>query len=340
MTAFERTIADLEQNPKRWMVTGAAGFIGSHLCEFLLRHQQEVIAVDNFATGYPKNITLLQQTLGVDERKRFVFVEADVNDDSLIGDAMQRVDYVLHQAALGSVPRSIEDPVASNIANVDGFLRILRIAQSHSVQRFVYASSSSVYGDSEGLPKVEAVLGNLLSPYAVTKRVNELYAWVFEDCYGIETVGLRYFNVFGPRQDPQGAYAAVIPKWVDALRRGEQCLIYGDGETSRDFCYIDNVVQANILAATAKGEGVTKRSYNIALGDRTSLNELYHSIQNELVKLHPEYVAREPLYEEFRAGDIRHSLADISDAQKLLGFAPTVPAQEGIAKTVAWFVGK
>ena len=336
-STFKTVINSLEESPSTWLVTGAAGFIGSHLTEFLLSHEQTVVAIDNFATGHRKNIELLQESLSPEQRSRLKFVEADVSDRDSLEPHFASVKYVLHQAALGSVPRSIVEPIASNNANVNGFLNVVDVAKQHGVSRVVYASSSSVYGDDPQLPKVETQLGHQLSPYAVTKRVNELYAWVFEDCYSLECVGLRYFNVFGPRQDPAGAYAAVIPRWVDALTQGQQCLIFGDGETSRDFCFIDNVVQANILAAVATGEGVSKRSYNIAVGDRTTLNELYFAIRDELKKLRPEMDLFDPEYQDFRPGDIRHSLADISDAKNLLGYQPDVSAAEGIAKTVKWF---
>jgi UDP-N-acetylglucosamine 4-epimerase len=321
---------------RRWLVTGAAGFIGSNLVELLLRHGQEVVGLDNFATGHRRNLDDILARSGVDA-VAFHFIEGDIRHLPTCQAACEGVDFVLHQAALGSVPRSLADPITANAANVDGFLNVLVAARDASVKRFVYAASSSTYGDHPGLPKVEDQIGRPLSPYAVTKYVNELYARVFQDAYGIETVGLRYFNVFGRRQDPAGAYAAVIPKWVSQMLSGESCIIYGDGETSRDFCYIENVVQANILAATAPA-ATTNEIYNVAFGGRTTLNELFNLIRDGLARHRPELADASPEYREFRAGDVRHSQADISKAARLLGYAPTHDVRQGLDEALAWYV--
>ncbi len=325
---------ELRAAPKRWCVTGCAGFIGSHLTARLLELGQEVVGLDSFATGYEHNLQLIQQEVG-ENYKRFTFVKGDIADLDSCRKSVAGVDYVLHQAALGSVPRSIDDPLSSHRANVDGFVNMLIAARDSGVSRFVYASSSSVYGDLEESPKREKNIGECLSPYAVTKRVNELYANNFSDVYGLAVSGLRYFNVFGPRQDPNGAYAAVIPKWIDTLVRGEQCVINGDGETSRDFCYVENVVQANILAACT----VTPKHgvYNIALGGSTSLNDLYRMIRGALAAQQGRELTLQPRYQDFRTGDVRHSLADVSLAVKDIGFSPAVFVEEGLVRTVKWF---
>jgi UDP-N-acetylglucosamine 4-epimerase len=330
---YDSVASELRQNPKRWVVTGAAGFIGSHLVEELLGFGQHVVAVDNFSTGYEHNI---QAAVGDSDRRLFTLVRGDVSDPSTCRTACDGADYVLHQAALGSVPRSIEEPLASHRANVDGFIEMLVAARDAGAKRFVYASSSSVYGDLEESPKVEQHIGEPLSPYAVTKRINELYANNFSDVYGMSVTGLRYFNVFGARQDPNGAYAAVIPRWIDALRNKSETVINGDGETSRDFCYVKNVVQANILSAVST---VTKRStYNIAVGAATSLNELHRMIRSAMSDLGFDTAGLEPKYGPFRQGDIRHSLADISQVRAELGFEPATRVDEGIRQTVAWFL--
>ncbi len=333
--SFDRLAAELRQSPRTWLVTGAAGFIGSHLLERLLRLGQRVVALDNFSTGSRANLDDVQARVGAEAWARCRFIQGDVSVADDARTACAGVDYVLHQAALGSVPRSIEDPWRSHASNVDGSLQLLLAARDARVRRFVYASSSSVYGDHPALPKVEANLGRPLSPYATTKLINELYADVFRRCYGIETVGLRYFNVFGARQNPDGAYAAVIPRWIASALKGEPLRINGDGTTSRDFCYIDNVVQANLLAATAPG---ADGAFNVACGDRTTLLELARKIGEQLARLRPGAVAGGIEFRPERAGDVRHSLADISRAQAALGYAPTHTFDEGLRETVAWYV--
>ncbi len=315
-----------------WLITGVAGFIGSNLAETLLKLNQKVVGLDNFATGYQRNIDELLQSVAPEQAQNFVFHKGDICSLQDCAKAMTNVDYVLHQAALGSVPRSIKDPLATNAANITGFLNICLTAKEHKVKRIVYASSSAVYGDSPELPKVESRIGKPLSPYAVSKYTDELYAKAFANCYGLETIGLRYFNVFGKRQDPNGVYAAVIPLWVKAMLTGEAIYINGDGETSRDFCYIENVVQANILAALADNKQAVNEAYNVAVGDQTSLNELFAIIRDNLG------VASEPVYRDFRAGDVRRSLADIRKAQKLLGYNPTHKLADGIELALDWYV--
>jgi len=323
---------------RTWLITGVAGFIGSNLLERLLKENQIVIGLDNFATGFPRNLDEVEALVSEEQWTRFRFIEGDIRDLSVCHDACFGVDYVLHQAALGSVPRSIEDPINTNCTNIDGFLNMLVAARDAKVNRFVYAASSSTYGDHPDLPKVEGKIGKPLSPYAVTKVVNELYADVFAKTYGIECIGLRYFNVFGRRQDPNGAYAAVVPKWMAALINGEPVLINGDGETSRDFCYIDNAVQANLLAATANYPDAGNQVFNVAVGDRTTLNELFREILSHLLPFYPHLTGVEPTYRDFRPGDVRHSLADISKAQQLLGYAPTHRLREGLSEAVEWYI--
>jgi UDP-N-acetylglucosamine/UDP-N-acetylgalactosamine 4-epimerase len=322
----------------RWLVTGAAGFIGSHLVECLLAAGQEVVGLDNFATGHRANLDYVLDAVGHDAARRFRFLEGDIRNPATCADACSGVTYVLHQAALGSVPRSIKDPATSHAVNVDGQMRMLVAARDAGVQRFVYASSSSVYGDHPGLPKREGETGRLLSPYAVTKRANELYAGVFAHSYGMAVTGLRYFNVFGPRQDPLGPYAAVIPKWMSALRDNQPCILNGDGETSRDFCYIANVVAANVQAATAGGTRDASEIFNIACGERTTLTDLYHALRDG-VRSTGRTAPDEPQRADFRAGDIRHSLADISAAESAIGYRPLVTAREGLHRTVRWYLG-
>jgi UDP-N-acetylglucosamine/UDP-N-acetylgalactosamine 4-epimerase len=335
MIAFERAKQQLIAAPKTWLVTGCAGFIGSNLVETLLKLGQKVVGLDNFATGKQHNLTQVQQIVGAELWQQFRFIEADIRDSAACLNACTGVDYVLHQAALGSVPRSINDPIATNETNISGFLNMLVAAKEHKVSRFVYAASSSTYGDHPALPKLEANIGNPLSPYAVTKYVNELYADVFSRCYGFHSVGLRYFNVFGPRQDPHGAYAAVIPRWTAAMIAGEDVAINGDGETSRDFCFVANAVQANILAALSSPE--QSEVYNVAVGDRTSLNTLFHAIANSLQAEGVDY-SKQPLYRDFRAGDVRHSQADISKARQQLGYEPSHNIGQGIAVAMPWYV--
>lgn len=328
----------LLQRPFRWVVTGVAGFIGSHLAERLLSLGQYVVGLDNFATGFSANLEAVRALVGEHNWCRFEFIEADICDAAACAHAMRGAQFVLHQAALGSVPRSIADPQQTNRANIEGFLNVLVAARNAEVSRFVYAASSSTYGDHPGLPKVEDQIGKPLSPYAVTKYVNELYADVFSRAYGMECIGLRYFNVFGPRQDPQGAYAAVIPRWFDQLRSGVPPQINGDGETSRDFCFIDNVLQANILAALSENVHAVNRVYNVAVGGRTTLNQLYYGIRSLLSQADSRIEQIEPVYASFREGDVRHSQADISRARELLGYSPTHSVEEGLAITNEWFL--
>jgi UDP-N-acetylglucosamine 4-epimerase len=336
-SAFAVTKERLRAESVRWLVTGAAGFIGSHLVETLLGLGQEVVSFDNFATGYRSNLDDVRRAVGEDIWRRHSFLEADLVDPAACARACKGVDVVLHQAALGSVPRSIEDPLRTHAANATGFLNLLVAARDAGVRRVVYAGSSSTYGDHPGLPKVEERVGHPLSPYAVTKYIDELYADVFERCYGLATVGLRYFNVFGPRQDPNGAYAAVIPRWAASMLRGEDIVIYGDGETTRDFCYVANVVQANLLAATVTDSAAVGQIYNIAAGGRMSLNELYVILRELVSERHPRLAVPPARYEGFRAGDIRHSQADIGKARRLLGYEPTHDVREGLAAALGWY---
>lgn len=334
-TTFENAKETLLESPKTWLITGVAGFIGSNLLEQLLRLKQTVVGVDNFATGHEANLQEVKRLLEQEYEDNFTFIEGDITSLNDCKKAMQGVDYVLHQAALGSVPRSLNDPIATNLNNINGFLNILVSARDEKVQSFVYAASSSTYGDHPALPKKEGNIGNPLSPYAVTKYVNELYAGVFALNYGFKCIGLRYFNVFGQRQDPNGAYAAVIPKWTAAMISNEEVFINGDGETSRDFCYIDNVVQINILAAMSQDQA-KNHVYNVAVGDRTTLNHLYQAIKESLQQLGVTGI-KEPSYREFRQGDVRHSQADISKAKELLGYAPTHRINQGISAAMDWY---
>ena len=341
MTTYDDLKDHLNNNQNTWLVTGVAGFIGSNLLETLLLLDQKVVGLDNFVTGHRHNIDQALADAGhAADSDAFRFIEGDICDLETCKAACDGVDFVLHQAALGSVPRSIEDPIRTNQANIDGFLNMLVAARDAAVKRFVYAASSSTYGDHPDLPKVEDKIGNPLSPYAVTKVVNELYAGVFARTYGFNTIGLRYFNIFGKRQDPNGAYAAVIPKWVASLLAGEQVFINGDGETSRDFCYIDNTVQMNLLAATTENDAATDQVYNVALNDRTSLNQLFHFIQDRLIKRKPGLNPVEPTYRDFRAGDVRHSLADIGKARELLGYQPSHRIDQGLDEAMDWYVEK
>jgi UDP-N-acetylglucosamine 4-epimerase len=328
---------------KTWLITGVAGFIGSNLLEALLTLNQKVIGLDNFATGHARNLKEVQTLLGPEQWQRFHFVEGDICDlstcKSLFADSKgNKVDYVLHQAALGSVPRSLKDPIRTNEVNVTGFLNMLVASRDANVSRFIYAASSSTYGDHPALPKVEDQIGKPLSPYAVTKYVNELYADVFHRSYGMDCVGLRYFNVFGPRQDPEGAYAAVIPKWIAAILREETVFINGDGQTSRDFCYVANAIQANLRAALTENTEALNQVYNVAVGDQTTLNELFNLLQSKLTQAIPELKSIQPAYRDFRPGDVRHSRADINKAQGLLGYKPTHTAQEGIGEALDWYL--
>lgn len=336
MSRYEYVKEQLQQKPKVWLVTGVAGFIGSNLLETLLRLNQTVVGLDNFATGHLRNLDEVQSLVNEQQWQKFHFIEGDICDYKSCVRAVKGVDYVLHQAALGSVPRSIADPLSTNSANITGFLNILEASRLEEVDSFTYAASSSTYGDHPALPKKEELIGNPLSPYAVTKYVNELYAAVYAKTYDFKTIGLRYFNVFGQRQDPNGAYAAVIPKWTSSMLDDELIHINGDGETSRDYCFIDNTVQMNILAATAD-ESAKDNVFNVALGNRTTLNELFSFIKNALLEDGIE-VTKEPNYRDFRQGDVRHSQADISKAKELLGYCPTCKIKDGINKAMPWYI--
>jgi UDP-N-acetylglucosamine 4-epimerase len=336
VTRYQTVCETLRARPRRWLVTGVAGFIGSALLEKLLELDQTVVGLDSFATGYQHNLDDVLARFP-ERAHRFTFIEGDICDPEACRRASAGVDHVLHQAALGSVPRSIKEPLRSHAANVNGFLEVMFAARDAGVKRVVYASSSSVYGDHPGLPKLEDRIGRQLSPYAITKRVDELYAGVIQDCYGTEIVGLRYFNVFGRRQDPEGAYAAVIPRWVHTLLSGQTCDIFGDGSNSRDFCYIDNTVQANLLAATAEDASVSNQVYNVGCGGRTSLTELYTYIRESLAEMRPELAAVEPRYGTPRAGDVAHSQANIDKICAALGYEHTHDIRAGLRETVRWF---
>ncbi|MEO8304452.1 MAG: SDR family oxidoreductase [Betaproteobacteria bacterium] len=340
MTAIERVRGELAARPLSWLVTGSAGFIGSHLVQALLALDQNVVGLDNFATGHRRNLDDVRGAVGADRWARHRFVEADICDADACRHACRGVDIVLHQAALGSVPRSLADPVATHAANVDGFLNMLVAARDANVRRFVYAASSSTYGDHEALPKVEDKIGRPLSPYAVTKLVNELYADVFARCYDMQSIGLRYFNVFGARQDPDGAYAAVIPRWVRAMALGESVVINGDGETSRDFCYVDNAVQANLLAAVTDDPAAINQVYNVAVDERTSLKRLFELLCSAVASRLPDRAALVPVYGDFRPGDVRHSQADIGKARRLLGYSPTHRLVDGIDIAIPWYLAQ
>ncbi|WP_332860170.1 SDR family oxidoreductase [Janthinobacterium svalbardensis] len=369
-SAYAQACAQLAQTPRRWLVTGVAGFIGSHLLETLLRLGQEVRGLDNFMTGHRHNLEQVRASVGEAAWRRFTFIEGDIRDPQACAracgapapaagsgdgkadggggsvgehgradpDGPVAVDFVLHQAALGSVSRSLEDPLLCHDVNVSGFLNMLAAARDAGVQRFVYAASSATYGDHPALPKVEQHIGAPLSPYALSKYVNELYAQVYACCYAMQTVGLRYFNVFGPRQDPLGAYAAVIPRWIAAMLDGQAVHIHGDGATSRDFCFVHNAVQANILAATRTDPAAVNQVYNVAVNARTSLTQLHATMQQMLLAARPRHVPRAPEYGEFRAGDVRHSQADIAKAARLLGYVPTHDLAQGLRHTIAWYV--
>lgn len=337
MTRYEQLLQDLHQNPKVWLITGVAGFIGSNLLETLLKLDQKVVGLDNFSTGHQHNLDEVQSEVTPDQWHRFNFIEGDIRNLAACQNACEGIDYVLHQAALGSVPRSLNDPITTNEVNISGFLNMLLAARDANVASFTYAASSSTYGDHPGLPKVEDIIGKPLSPYAVTKYVNELYADVFAKSYGFNTIGLRYFNVFGKRQDPNGAYAAVIPKWIAAMINGLDVFINGDGKTSRDFCFIDNTVQANILSAVAAQDSIKNQVYNVAVGGQTDLNQLHEVIKFSL-GVNGVIYDQTPVYRDFRSGDVRHSRADISKAKGLLGYEPTFGIQAGIDKAMPWYI--
>lgn len=337
MSQYQTVCEQLQQAPKTWLITGVAGFIGSNLLETLLKLNQNVVGLDNFATGHQHNLDEVQSLVKPEQWANFKFYEGDIRNFADCQKACAGVDYVLHEAALGSVPRSIADPITTNAANITGFLNMLTAARDAEVKSFTYAASSSTYGDHPALPKVEDNIGKPLSPYAVTKYVNELYAEVFARTYGFKTIGLRYFNVFGKRQDPNGAYAAVIPKWTAAMIAGDEVFINGDGETSRDFCFIENTVQANILAATTQNDEVKNQVYNVAVGDRTTLNDLFNAIKAALNENGVIYT-KEPVYRDFRAGDVRHSQASVEKIEKMLGYDPKFKVYNSIQVTVKCYL--
>lgn len=336
MSKYQQIKNELLETPKTWLITGVAGFIGSNLLETLLKLNQTVIGLDNFSTGHKKNLDEVKSLVTGEQWGNFKFFEGDIRSYQDCEKAVKSVDYVLHQAALGSVPRSINDPITTNATNITGFVNMLAAAKEEKVKSFTYAASSSTYGDHPALPKVENNIGNPLSPYAVTKYVNELYANVFAKTYGFKSIGLRYFNVFGPRQDPNGAYAAVIPKWTASMIKDEEVFINGDGETSRDFCYVVNAVQANILAAVAPEE-VKDEVYNVALGDRTTLNQLLRAIDNSLKSLGVE-TKSSFVYRDFRHGDVRHSQADVNKIVTNLEYIPDIRIEKGIFKAMPWYI--
>ena len=335
---YQNLRSSLKRNPKRWLVTGVAGFIGSNILKELLNLNQSVIGLDNFSTGHQNNLNDLKKNTHVDKWKNFSFLEGDITDFNICKRSVKDVDFVLHQAALGSVPRSIKDPLNTNKSNIEGFLNMIYASKESKVKRFLYAASSSTYGDHKALPKKENTIGNPLSPYAVTKRVNEMYADVFSKVYGLNPVGLRYFNVFGPSQDPKGAYAAVVPKWIDAMKKGKTIYINGDGKTSRDFCYIENAVQINLLAATTDNDEAINQVYNVAVNDRTSLNKLYNMIEDKLTQRIGRLIKKDPIYRDFRPGDVRHSQADVSKAKRLLEYEPEFNLSKGMQKVMPWYI--
>ncbi len=337
MSQYQQCCEQLQQQPKTWLITGVAGFIGSNLLEKLLLLGQRVVGLDNFSTGFQHNLDEVQATVSAEQWQNFKFIQGDICNLEDCQTACAGVDYVLHQAALGSVPRSIENPIATNASNISGFVNMLVAAKETQVKNFVYAASSSTYGDHPALPKQEDIIGNPLSPYAVTKYVNELYASVFQRCYGFNSIGLRYFNIFGKRQTPDGAYAAVIPKWTAAMIQGDTVYINGDGSTSRDFNYIANAVQANLLAATTENTAALNQIYNVAVGGRTDLNQLFNMLTETLAKNAVNYT-QAAVYRDFRAGDVRHSQADISKIQTLLGYQPQFNIAQGIEQAMPWYV--
>jgi UDP-N-acetylglucosamine/UDP-N-acetylgalactosamine 4-epimerase len=338
MSNYKTVCNQLHSEPKTWLITGVAGFIGSNLLEHLLQLDQKIVGLDNFSTGKRSNLDEVRNSVTERQWQKFKFVEGDIRNLTTCQDTCKDVDYILHEAALGSVPRSIADPISTNDSNVTGFLNMLVTARDMGVKRFIYAASSSTYGDHPALPKREDITGKLLSPYAVTKYVNELYADVFARTYGMETIGLRYFNVFGPRQDPEGAYAAVIPCWIKAMIKGEKVNINGNGETSRDFCFVENVIQMNLLSATTTEMAAVNQVYNTAVNARTSLNELFYMLHARLLPHYPHLQGCKPVFRDFRKGDVLHSQADISKASNLLGYAPTHNIDAGLDKSLAWYI--
>jgi UDP-N-acetylglucosamine 4-epimerase len=328
----------IRDKQRTWLVTGTAGFIGSHLAEALLKLDQTVVGLDNFSTGKHENVAAVREAVGPQRAARLRMIEGDIRDPAVCADACRGVDVVFHEAAIGSVPRSMDDPLATNAVNIDGFVNMLVAARDAGVGRFVYAASSSTYGDGKRIPMVESEIGRPLSPYALTKYVDELYAGVFARCFGLQSIGLRYFNVFGPRQDPEGAYAAVIPKWIAALLHGDEVWINGDGSTARDFCYIDNVVQANLLAATTTDDAAVNEIYNVACGEQTTLDELFQIIRLLLASHDPAVMGRKPLYRDFRPGDMHLSQADIAKVRALLHYEPAWNVREGMKWTVDAYV--
>ncbi|WP_242343883.1 NAD-dependent epimerase/dehydratase family protein [Anaeromyxobacter terrae] len=339
MSVYEAALAGIAAARRRWVITGGAGFIGSHLVEALLARGQDVVVLDDFSTGREANLDAVRAAVGEEAARRLAVMSGDVRDPEACARALHGAEIVLHEAARGSVPRSIAHPLATHEVNVTGFLNVLEAARAARVRRVVFASSSSVYGDHPALPKKEDVIGDALSPYAASKRSDEIYAAAYARCYGLELVGLRYFNVFGPRQDPQGPYAAVLPRWFSALLAGREVAIYGDGETSRDFCYVANVVQANLLAAVTTRREALGTVYNVAYGVRTTLNELFRLVQAQVARYRPESAEALPVYREFRPGDVRHSLADVSRAVELLGYRPTHSVHQGLVEAAEWYAG-
>ena len=334
MSKYQTLAQHLKNNPQKWLITGAAGFIGSNIAIRLLELNQTVIGIDNFSTGSKANIKDIQET--AKKNDQWSFLEADITDQKSLQKSLSGVDYVIHHAALGSVPQSLTDPISAHKDNVDGFIKVLWESQQAGVKKFIYASSSAVYGSDQSLPKKENSIGHALSPYAATKRIDEIYAETFFHCYKLPTIGLRYFNVFGPRQSPNGPYAAVIPIWIDALKNQKEVFINGDGSNTRDFCHIENVIQANILAALSEDK-CNNKVFNIANEQSTSLLELYLHLKSELLKLNPQLSIEKPIHREFRAGDIPHSLADVSLAKSHLGYHPEVDVKTGLKKTVEYF---
>lgn len=340
MSTYEKLLEKIAGTQRTWLVTGVAGFIGSNLLEALLMHDQSVVGIDNFSTGSRGNFDQVKEIVGDVRWRNFRFIEGDLRSLDDCRNACEGVDIVLHQAALGSIPRSMDDPIGTHESNLSGFLNTLVAARDSGVSRFVYASSSSVYGDNPRQPKIESQTGRLLSPYALTKMANELYADVFARCYEMPSVGLRYFNIFGPRQTADNAYAAVIPTWVSAMLHNETVYVNGDGKTARDFCYVDNAVQANLLAAMVDDPAALNQVYNVAVNAQTSLDELFVMIRGMLSQHYPRFQNLLPVYRDFRPGDVRFSQADISKAHRLLGYQPTIRVKQGIERTIEWHIAR